>query len=211
MEPRSIQRQPEKSNFDHTTCYRDNLHDNTKAGRQWCRRSGPASRSGRVYVVSAKRGKKPVAKLEHSQQAMEPMVHEARERRTSAAKRHQPERIKLLLVAEAPPSALDRYFYFSDVTSQDSLFRYVARSILHVEPTRQTKPALLEQLRRKGVFLIDLKQDPVDDTRLEAYVPQLVSRIRALNPEKIILIKATVHDAAYAALAPFSALIERRA
>jgi hypothetical protein len=201
MEPRSIQRQPEKTNFDHTTCYRDNLHENTKAGRRWCRRSGPASRSGRIYAVSAKRGKKSVAKLEHSQQTAEPMVDEARERRIIAAKRYQPEWIKLLLVAEAPPRALHRYFYFSDVTSHDSLFRYVARSILHVEPTRQTKPELLEQLRRAGVFLIDLKQDSVDGTRLEDYVPDLVSRIRTLNPEKIILIKATVHDAAYTTLA----------
>ena len=117
------------------------------------------------------------------------MVHEARERRTSAAKRHQPERIKLLLVAEAPPSALTATSISPSVTSQDSLFRYVARSILHVEPTRQTKPALLRTTPTQGRLPHRSKQDPVDDTRLEAYVPQLVSRIRALNPEKIILIK----------------------
>jgi hypothetical protein len=38
--------------------------------------------------------------------------------------------VRLLLVAEAPPAALDRYFYFEDVPRHDSLFRYVARAIL---------------------------------------------------------------------------------
>ncbi len=38
-------------NFDHTACYRDNVHENSKAGRHWCRREGPASRSGHVYAV----------------------------------------------------------------------------------------------------------------------------------------------------------------
>ena len=37
------------SNFDHDGCYRDGLHEKTKAGRQWCRQHGPASRSGRAY------------------------------------------------------------------------------------------------------------------------------------------------------------------
>jgi hypothetical protein len=44
-------------------------------------------------------------------------------RRARAARRYRPEKVDLLLVAEAPPSALDRYFYFEDVSEQDSLFR----------------------------------------------------------------------------------------
>ena len=107
----------------------------------------------------------------------------------------------LLLVAEAPPGASDRYFYLPDVDAHDSLFRYVTRAILHLEPTRASKAELLEQLKDRGVFLIDLKQDPADGTPLTNHVPDLVERIRRLNPEKIILIKATVYDAAYRALA----------
>jgi hypothetical protein len=49
--------------------------------------------------------------------------------------------VELLLVAEAPPSALDRYFYFEDVPVQDSLFRYVARAILDVSRLASTSPA----------------------------------------------------------------------
>jgi hypothetical protein len=71
----------------------------------------------------------------------------------------------------------------------------------NTEPTRENKPVLLAQLRDRGVFLIDLKQDPVDGTALSSYVPDLVRRVRELQPERIVLIKATVYDAAYAALA----------
>ncbi len=55
---------------------------------------------------------------------------DARRRRQQAAVRYQPEHVRLLLVAEAPPSSLDRYFYFHDVRGQDSLFRYVVETVL---------------------------------------------------------------------------------
>jgi hypothetical protein len=42
-------------------------------------------------------------------------AREARKRREEAAARYRPDSVDLLLVAEAPPSALDRYFYFEDV------------------------------------------------------------------------------------------------
>lgn len=121
----------------------------------------------------------------------------ARERRTRAARRFKPEKVKLLLVAEAPPGAVERYFYFPEVTEHDSLFRYVVRAILKTEATRVNKAELLGELRDRGVFLVDLKRDPVDGTSLRDAVPDLLRRVKLLAPEKIILIKATVHDAAY--------------
>ncbi len=120
-----------------------------------------------------------------------------RDRRREAALRYKPDRVKLLLVAEVPPAAPDRYFYFEDVWEHDSLFRYVARSILSKEPTRGGKATMLAELRDRGVFLIDLKLDPVDGTPLSECVPDLIARVKKLAPEKIILIKATVYDAAY--------------
>jgi hypothetical protein len=118
-----------------------------------------------------------------------------------AARRWQPEHIDLLLVAEAPPSALDRYFYFEDVPTQDSLFRHVVEAILGKKPTRD-KAVYLDALRDRCVFLIDLSIDPFDD-RHEAIprcVPELIPRVRALEPEQIVLIGAAVYDAAYDAL-----------
>jgi hypothetical protein len=127
---------------------------------------------------------------------------EWRAHRQAAAARYKPEHIRLLLVAEAPPAALDRYFYFEEVAVQDSLFRYVARLVLGLEPTRFNKPQILAELRSAGVFLIDLCLDPVaDKSDLPRCVAGLVERVQALRPDHIILIKATDHDAAFAALA----------
>jgi hypothetical protein len=121
----------------------------------------------------------------------------ARRRRERAARKYRPADVELLLVAEAPPSALDRYFYFEDVRVQDSLFRYVARGILGVEPTRKNKGELLKRLRDRGVFLIDLRPNPVDGKSRASEIPQLVRRARDLNPKKIIVIKTGVYDLVY--------------
>ena len=112
-----------------------------------------------------------------------------------------PTSVQLLLIAEAPPAASDRYFYFPEVAEHDALFRYVARMVLGVEPTRMKKAELLEKLKARDVFLIDLKLDPVDHTPLAEHVPALIRHVRQLALEKIILIKASVYDAAYRALA----------
>jgi hypothetical protein len=102
-----------------------------------------------------------------------------------------------MLVAEAPPSAADRYFYFEYVADQDSLFRDVCQEVLGYRPGRNAKPAALAQLQDAGVFLIDLSFDSVDDQsrRLMSHlVPDLISRCLALSPDRIILIKANVYD-----------------
>jgi hypothetical protein len=125
-------------------------------------------------------------------------VGAARRRRAAAALRWRPDRVRLLLVAEAPPSALDRYFYFEDVTTHDSLFRHVASGVLGETPTRDKAP-YLEDLRRRGVFLLDLCPDPFTDRReaIPAAVPGLLPRIRRLAPEHVVLVGAAVYDAAY--------------
>ncbi|WP_234787337.1 hypothetical protein [Mycolicibacter sinensis] len=185
-----------RTNFDHSACYRDGLHPPTKAGRQQCRTSGPASRVGTETNRPTADASPPAALRD------EVAAAEVRQRRAAAAERYRPETVRLLLVAQAPPAADDRYFYFPDVATQDTLFRSVARIILpHTAPTRSNKASLLEQLRDRGVFLIDLKPDPVDGTVLSPYVPELLARIAELAPERIILIKADVYDEAYPALA----------
>jgi hypothetical protein len=126
---------------------------------------------------------------------------EVRARRQAAAEKYKPERIRLLLVAEAPPSTSHRYFYFDQVTSHDFLFLSIAEVLLGRKPARTEKADGLTKLRELGTFLIDLKLDPVDGSPLRFCVPDLISRCQALNPERIILIKATVFDAAYQALA----------
>jgi hypothetical protein len=129
------------------------------------------------------------------------MHTEARLRRSRAAAKYRPRNVELLLVAEAPPAALDRYFYFEEVREHDSLFRYVAKATLGADPTRDNKAELLARLRDRGVFLIDLKLDPVDGSALSDHVAELIRRVEEIGPSKIVLIKAGVFDAAYRPLA----------
>lgn len=130
---------------------------------------------------------------------MSPTAQVIRSSREKAAQRYRPDSVKLLLVAEAPPDAPDRYFYFEDVQTQDSLFRYVIKGLFNAVPTREKAP-LLQGLQRSGVYLIDLKLNPVDGSPLMAEVPGLIQRCRAIAPDHIILIKANVYDTAFPAL-----------
>jgi hypothetical protein len=125
----------------------------------------------------------------------------ARERRRRAAERYRPDEVDLLLVAEAPPSALDRYFYFEDVLSHDSLFRHVVRGVLGETPTRDKAP-YLDELQDRGVFLVHLSEDPFAAWRevVPRCVPALVERCAALRPRRIVLIGAGTYDHTYDAL-----------
>lgn len=125
----------------------------------------------------------------------------ARRRREAAARRWRPEVVDLLLVDEAPPSSLDRYFYFEDVATQDSLFRYVAAGVLGVRPTRDKAP-LLAELRDAAVFLLDACVDPFSDgrTALPRCLPDLIARAFELRPRRVVLIGARLYDLAYDAL-----------
>tara|TARA_B100000809_G_C14969044_1_gene470199 strand:- start:289 stop:540 length:252 start_codon:yes stop_codon:yes gene_type:complete len=40
----------------------------------------------------------------------------------------RPEEVRILFIAEAPPCAADRFFYFTEVNKGDSLFLYVIRA-----------------------------------------------------------------------------------
>jgi hypothetical protein len=124
------------------------------------------------------------------------------QRRAAAARHWRPAHIRLLLVDEAPPSAPDRYFYFDDVETHDSLFRHVVRGVLGVEPSRDKRP-LLAELRDAGVFLVDACPGPFGDRRerLPECLPGLVRRIRRLRPEQVLLIGTPLYDAAYRTLA----------
>ncbi len=122
----------------------------------------------------------------------------ARGRRYRAARRYRPACVRTLLVAEAPPSELDRYFYFADATTHDHLFRHVAEAILGSQPTRASKALELERLTDRGLYVIDLSIEPIESgAYLGGHVPSLIQRIRRTRPDRVILIKTTVFDLAY--------------
>jgi hypothetical protein len=124
----------------------------------------------------------------------------ARRRRELAAARYRPERIDTLLVAEAPPSALDRSFYFEDVTAHDSLFRNVVEAVLGEVPSRDKAP-YLDELRERGWFLIHMSPEPFRDRSvLPPLLPALSERCRELEPQRIVLIGAPLYDLAFQVL-----------
>jgi hypothetical protein len=125
------------------------------------------------------------------------------EKRRKAAAKYRPERVRILVVAEAPPCDVERHFYFEDVDRHDWLFRYVYEGLYGEKPTRERKPEHLARLRDDGVFVIELHEENVSQptrAELEPCVPGLVERCRELRPRMIVLVKASVHDAAFAAL-----------
>ncbi len=128
----------------------------------------------------------------------------ARNRRIAASARYKPQHVRLLLVAEAPPCTLDRYFYFEDVKVHDSLFRYVYRGLFGELPTREGKPDCLTRMREAGVYLIDVSRDPIADgakVRLtDEQLSAMVPRCAKLKPDAVILIKSNVYDLTYGSL-----------
>lgn len=120
--------------------------------------------------------------------------------RRAAAAKYQPRKVKLLLVAEAPPCDTDRYFYFEDVDRHDWLFRYIYEGLTGNKPTREGKAAHLTQLRDAGLFMIDLHEENAEQPSvaiLTPRIPDLISRCRKLKPTHIALIKSIVHDVAF--------------
>src|SRR5438552_1848892 len=99
------------------------------------------------------------------------MANEAWNRRREAARKYRPNRIRLLLVAESPPQAEDRYFYFEDVRAADHLFEAVCEVLFEDKP-RGDKIPYLKELRRRGIFLVELKPDaPRHGEKLAEYLP----------------------------------------
>jgi hypothetical protein len=127
--------------------------------------------------------------------------NDAWDRRRVAARRYRPNRIRLLLVGERPPEDAGRYFYFEEAGSRDPLFDGLCEVLFEGEPGDDKVPYLRE-LRRRGVFVVELKPDtPLGAAKTGDYVGPFVLNLAELAPEHIILLGATVHEALYKALA----------
>ena len=131
---------------------------------------------------------------------------------TAARNKYRPDHINVLFIAEAPPCALDRFFYFEDVKKQDSLFLEIM-GILYPEAKQrylnsgrdiELKEELLENFKLDGYWLMDLSEIPTSltDASLDSYVPSLLSRLEKLIDKNtpLILIKSDVFDACYTPL-----------
>ena len=86
-----------------------------------------------------------------------------------ARQKYLPKKIKYLLVAEAPPDSLERFFYFEDVKQHDYLFLGVAQAMypdlkdkfLTSKRKMEIKKLILERFKSEGFFLLDLSDLPI--------------------------------------------------
>lgn len=127
----------------------------------------------------------------------------------AARNKYKPSHIKTLLLAEAPPNNLDRYFYYEDVKTHDSLFLetmgvlYPDQKKRYLKLGRDTnlKVELLQNFREDGYWLMNLSDLPLGLfwTEPESLLPSLLERLRKQIDKKtpIILIKANVYDLCY--------------
>ncbi len=126
-----------------------------------------------------------------------------------ARQKYKPETVKFLLVAEAPPDSLERFFYYDNVRQHDYLFLGVAEA-LYPKPkeqfllsgrSREIKNSILQTLQQDGFYLLDLSELPLSllDTDLQSQLPSLVEKINSVADDntQIILIKANVYDVAF--------------
>lgn len=123
--------------------------------------------------------------------------------------KYKPERIKLLLIAEAPPDNIERFFYYEDVHEGDFLFLGIVEAISidvkakYIESNRnpEVKRLVLEWLKELGIYLIDLSDKPINGNRddLPTNLPSLIRKVKSLiNDDTLIsLVKVNVYDIAF--------------
>lgn len=127
-----------------------------------------------------------------------------------AREKFKPENIKILFVAEAPPDALERFFYFPYVRSNDWLYLGIVKALCaypdtysdNIDPKklRENKEEILKLLKDDGFYLMDLSPLPKSLIPLpELFKSDFIERLKnesAIDKTatKIILIKTNVYD-----------------
>ncbi len=139
-------------------------------------------------------------RVKGSSRAKEIMIRTYR----AAREAYKPERVRVLLIAESPPAS-GGYFYFEKTMGKDHLFRETMKAVgLWPEDRRMPKGVdkrgLLTGFQAKGLFLIDTSLVPVDKLprgeRRRAIVrdaSRLVDDVRRLDPEGIVIVKASIY------------------
>lgn len=135
-----------------------------------------------------------------------------RNRYAKARSRYKPRQINTLLIAEGPSNTLDRYFYFEEVRTHDSLFLEIM-GVLYPDQKKRylasrrdplLKEELLESFREDGYSLMHLSEIPccLLEDPLENLVPSLLQRLEKEidKTTPIILIKSSLYDICYAPL-----------
>jgi len=118
-----------------------------------------------------------------------------RDRYIALRRRYQPATTRLAIVAESPPAS-GRYFYDETGPTTEPLFA-AARKQLGLRPVNKAEG--LRALQQAGWVLVDATYEPVNalkssdrDAVLLRDYPLLREDLKALAPERIVLIKKNV-------------------
>lgn len=133
-------------------------------------------------------------------------------RREKARKMYRPDKIRFLLIAEAPPrKESGRFFYYEDVDRGDSLFLETMKVLYRTEykkckdtkTVRLRKSDFLKRFKSDGFYLIDAVDKPLEDSKrskklkcIQESLPSLLEKLKDCTDDdtKIILISKTVYD-----------------
>ena len=129
------------------------------------------------------------------------------------ADKYVPMNTNLLFIAEAPPSALERYFYFEDVQTGDSLWIELMKALYSSEfgvttKNRSKKKDWLTKFKNDGYRLIDALKEPVCKSisgrmrkkLMTDRANEIIKEVKKISPKQVLLIKVTVFDALHQTL-----------
>jgi hypothetical protein len=127
---------------------------------------------------------------------------------TAAAANFRPEKTTVLFVAEAPPDAVERYFYFENVKHGDWLWLALMKALYpldwsHTQVERVRKKDWLQKFQKSQFRLIDAVKMPISGGHRErvrlirSAAKALTEEIKQIAPQQVVLIKATVHEALF--------------
>lgn len=124
--------------------------------------------------------------------------------RATATQKYRPAKVRILFLAESPPAAPDRHFYFEDVTRADTLWVQLMRALYPQEfgetaQERKRKGVWLHRFQREGYWLLEAVPHPIAKQKKEVQIRDNTERVRAViqaaAPEHVVLIAAPVYKA----------------
>ncbi len=120
-----------------------------------------------------------------------------------ARRKYRPRKIRLLLIAESPPSS-GGFFYFPTTIGKDHLFRETMKA-LDLWPENEPMPkgvdkrSMLRRFQSMGLYLLDACAFPVDKMRpmkrrgaVMQQMPRLIDDVIDADPLHIFVVKSSI-------------------
>ncbi len=139
-------------------------------------------------------------------------ISELKTQLEKARLKYKPNEVKYLLIAEAPPDSIERFFYYDNVDEKDYLFLGIVQSLypdlkdkfLATGRSSVIKNEILLKLKSEGFYLLDLSELPLSLLigNLSSQLSILINKVKKVagKQTKIILIKTSVYDTAFRSL-----------